>query len=114
MRRFPLHEHVTVQYWDGGVQEIPAIVEDASPDGLFLETAGDFPQDRPFDVVFTLPPTLRSPGVRFVCRCRAVRRVRSDAKSRIAAVIVRTESERMSAALEPGDALPCPGLAMAD
>jgi hypothetical protein len=114
MRRFRLQEAVTVRYWDGGMREVPATVENASPDGICLETSDNVPRDRHLEVVFTLPPTLRSAGVRFACRCRVVRSTRVGHKLRIAAVILRTESERMSTAAEPAKELPCPGLAMAD
>jgi hypothetical protein len=114
MERFRLREQVSVRYWDCGVHEVPAVVEDASPDGLFLQVSGEIPGNRPLEVIFTLAATLRSPGVRFVCRCRIVRSVRMDGKTGIAAVILRTESERISEVLEPVGAQTWQRPAMAD
>jgi hypothetical protein len=114
MERFRLREQVTVRYWDCGVHELPAVVEDASPDGLFLQVSGEIPPHRPLEVVFTLAATLRSRGVRFVCRCRTVRSVRIGAKTGIAAVILRTESERISEVPEPVEAQAWQRSAMAD
>jgi hypothetical protein len=114
MKRYCLQEPVTVHYWDRGVREAAATVKNGSPDGLYLETEAEIPTDRQLEVSFTLPATLRSAGVRFVCRCRVVRAERIGKQNQIAAVILRSEGERMGTAPETAKALPCPGLVMAD
>ena len=97
MQRFAVEEPVTVKYWDPGPREITATVENASPDGLCFSTECDIPWQSRLELVFLFPATLRSPGVRFVCHCRPVRLDRDPERKRfrIAAVIVRSESERL-------------------
>lgn len=115
-RRLPrciLQEPVTVRFWKEGVREQPGIVENASPDGIFLETAAEIPPDTPVEVVFHFPATLKSPGVRFTCRCRIVRSYRTGTNSGLALAIVRTESERLEHA-RARESAPYPGYVMAD
>jgi hypothetical protein len=115
-RRLPrciLQERVTVRFWKHGVCEQPGIVENASPDGMFLETPAEVPLDAPVEVVFHFPATLRSPGVRFTCRCRVVRSLRAGRNTGLALAIVRTESERLAHA-HRRESAPYPGYVMAD
>jgi len=97
MQRCEVQEPVTVKFWDHGPREITALVQNASPDGIFLEADRDLPQHSPLELVFLFPATLRSPGVRFTCTCR-VSRSKSPlrpGKFGFGLSIVRTESERI-------------------
>ncbi len=113
MPRCLLQEPVTIRYWDQGICEHPGVVGNASPDGLFLETAAEVPPQISVEVVFQFPATLRSPGVRFTCRCRVLRTSRAQGASGVALAIVRTESERLEQA-HPRESSPYPGYVMAD
>ena len=97
MERFAVDEPATVKYWDHGPREITATVENASPDGLCFATDTEIPSQSRLELVFLFPATLRSPGVRFVCHCRAVRQERDSQKRKFctAVAIVRSESERL-------------------
>jgi hypothetical protein len=114
LQRCGLREPVTVKFWDFGVRELAGVAHNASPDGIFLETEAEIPADRQIAVAFLFPGTLRSPGVRFTCRCRVVRVTGSPGKFGVAAAILRTASERLDLSSEAAEALPCSGLAMAD
>jgi hypothetical protein len=97
MQRCELQEAVTIKFWDHGPREVTGTVLNASPDGVFLEAQREIPQHSPLELVFLFPATLRSPGVRFLCQCRIVRRVaRPEGKQGLALAIVRTESERLA------------------
>jgi len=98
MQRCDMQEAVTVKFWEHGPREIPGLVQNASPDGVFFSTDRPLPEYTGVELVFLFPATLRSPGVRFVCR---VKIVRSEVESSshnfgFAAAIVRSESERIS------------------
>ncbi|HLK32048.1 MAG TPA: PilZ domain-containing protein [Terriglobales bacterium] len=97
MKRCDLQEPVTIKYWDHGPRETTGVVQNASPDGVFLESDRELPQRSHVELVFLFPASLRSPGVRFVCQCRIVRRIplASPGKYGLAMAIVRTESERL-------------------
>ena len=99
MQRCDLQEPVTIKFWDHGPREITGLVHNASPDGVFLESDREIPAHSRVELVFLFPATLRSPGVRFVCQGRIVRRAPSSGagKHGLAVAIVRTESERLSA-----------------
>src|SRR5512146_1707871 len=97
MRRCELQEPVTIKFWDHGPREATGTVLNASPDGVFLEAQREIPQHSISERVFLFPGTLRSPGVRFLCQCRVVRRVSRDhGKHGLALAIVRTQSERLA------------------
>ena len=97
MQRCEVQEPVTVKFWDHGPREITALVQNASPDGIFLEADRELPQHSPLELVFLFPATLRSPGVRFTCTCRVSRSKSplSPGKFGFGLSIVRTESERI-------------------
>jgi hypothetical protein len=112
MLRCELREPVTIKFWDHGPREITGTVLNASPDGVFLETSRELPQHCHPELVFLFPASLRSPGVRFVCRCQIVRRVlQAPGKHGLALAIVRTESERL--ARRPVQPWQIPDLALA-
>jgi hypothetical protein len=97
MQRCDLQEPVTIKFWDHGPREITGTVLNASPDGLFVESERELPPHSQLELVFLFPATLRSPGVRFVCQCRIVRRVcEEEGRHGLALTIVRTESERLA------------------
>lgn len=116
MQRCELREPVTIKFWDHGPREITGTVLNASPDGVFLETGREIPQHCQPELVFLFPATLRSPGVRFVCRCRIVRRVQQGAGEHgLALAIVRTESERLARRpVQPNLSWQIPDLALAE
>src|SRR5690348_6575862 len=97
MQRCDLQEPVTIKFWEHGRREITGTVLNASPDGLLIESGREIPQHCELELVFLFPATLRSPGVRFVCQCRIVRRVpQASGLHGLALSIVRTESERLA------------------
>ena len=98
MQRCDMQEAVTIKFWDHGPRETTGMVENASPDGVFFSTKRAIPEQAKVELVFLFPATLRSPGVRFVCRCRVIRAQQKSADGSIgfAAAIMRTESERIS------------------
>jgi len=99
MQRCDMQEAVTVKFWDHGPREATGMVQNASPDGVFFRTKRPIPEQAKVELVFLFPATLRSPGVRFVCRCKVIRaQQKSDDVVGIAAAILRTESERISLA----------------
>ena len=117
MPRCALQEPVTIKFWDHGPREITGMVHNASPDGVFLQSEREIPQHSRVELVFLFPATLRSPGVRFVCQCRIVRRVQQNQAGRhgLALAIVRTESERLSAQpVQEGNAWQSPDLVLAE
>ena len=102
MQRCEVEEPVTISFWEHGPREITGTVYNASPDGIFFQAGKQIPQDSLVDLVFLFPATLRSPGVRFVCKCRIIRapELLPAGGFGMAAAILRTESERLT--LEPG------------
>jgi hypothetical protein len=103
MQRCELEEPVTIKFWDHGPREITGTVHNASPDGVFLESDREIPQHSRVELVFLFPASLRSPGVRFLCQCRIVRRApAAEGKHGLALAILRTQSERLSAQ-QPAD-----------
>lgn len=116
LQRCDLQEPVTIKFWDHGPREITGTVLNASPDGLFVESNREIPQHYQVELVFLFPATLRSPGVRFMCQCRMVRRApRAAGKHGLALAIVRTESERLARRqAQPDSCWSSSGLALAE
>ena len=116
MQRCDLQEPVTIKFWDHGPREITGVVRNASPGGVFVETGREIPQHCQPELVFLFPATLRSPGVRFVCQCRQVRRVPQGAgKYGLALAILRSESERLERRKpQPDSSWSIPDLALAE
>jgi hypothetical protein len=116
MQRCEVEEPVTVKFWDHGPREITATVQNASPDGIFFQTSRALPQHSQLELVFLFPATLRSPGVRFVCKCRLVRTVKPvSGKFGVGVAILRSESERLTVgSMQPEGILEPVGTVLAD
>ena len=116
MQRCVVEEPVTVKFWDHGPREITALVQNASPDGIFLQTDRELPEHSRLELVFLFPATLRSPGVRFMCTCRMLRRESPLIRGKFGfgLSIVRTESERIVVNNALSEPLGDTGLVLAD